>query len=433
MRSRASLLLVAALACFASPASAVLEITITEGAPNARPIAIVPFGWQGSGEPPADVAGIVGADLTRTGRFAPAAERDLVARPTTGEEVRYGNWRTLGVDHVVVGRVAPDGEQRYRVQFQLLDVLRERQVAGYSYQARGENIRGVAHEISDVIYEEVTGDRGAANTRVAMVSVDDTGEEPEYRLQVADYDGYNPRTILTSPAPVMSPALGPDGERVAYVSFENGRAAIFVQNVRTGERRQVSARRGINGAPAWSPDGDRLAVTLNHEGDPDIYVLDLASGELQRTTRSSAIDTSPTWTPNGEELVFTSDRSGGPQLYRIPIDGSQRAQRVTFEGSYNADPDVSPDGERLTYVHRAQNGDFRIAVMDLRSDHMRVVTEGRLDESPSFAPNGQMILFGTEYEGRGVLGLVSADGEAVARLSQTDGNVREPAWGPYRD
>ncbi len=433
MRSRASLWLIVALALFAPPLPAVLEITITEGAPDARPIAVVPFGWQGSGEPPEAITNIVKADLTRTGHFAPAEERDLVSRPTTGEEVRFGNWRTLGVDHVVVGRIAPSGEQRYRVQFQLLDVLRERQVAGYSYEASGDNMRGVAHEISDVIFEEITGDRGAANTRVAMVSVDDSGEEPEYRLQVADYDGYNPRTILTSPAPIMSPALAPDGERVAYVSFERRRAAVFVQEIRTGERQQVSARPGINGAPAWSPDGDRLAVTLNHEGDPDIYILDLAGGGLQRITRSGAIDTSPAWMPNGEELIFTSDRSGGPQLYRIPLGRSQRAQRVTFEGRYNADPDVSPNGERVTYVHRVQNGDFRIAVLDLETDQMRVVTEGQLDESPSFAPNGQMVLFGTENQGRGVLGLVSADGEAVARLSQTEGDVREPAWGPFQD
>ncbi|MEX0606522.1 MAG: Tol-Pal system beta propeller repeat protein TolB, partial [Halofilum sp. (in: g-proteobacteria)] len=406
MRSRASLLLVAALVLFAPPVSAVLEITITEGAPNARPIAVVPFGWQGEDDPPEDIADIVGDDLTRTGRFAPAEERDLVARPTTGEEVRYGNWGTLGVDHVVVGRVSPNGEQRYRVQFQLLDVLRERQVAGYSYQARRGNLRGVAHEISDVIFEQVTGIRGAANTRVGMVSVDESGEEPEYRLQIADYDGYNARTILTSPAPIMSPALAPDGERIAYVSFERRRAAIFVQEIRTGERRRVSAQRGINGAPAWSPDGERLAVTLNHEGSPDIYVLDVAGGDLQRVTRGGAIDTSPTWMPNGGELIFTSDRSGGPQLYRVPVDRSERAQRVTFGGPYNADPDVSPDGEHLTYVHRTQNGDFRIAVMDLRSDQMRVVTDGRLDESPSFAPNGEMILFATDHQDRGVLGLV---------------------------
>lgn len=434
MRARIPLLLLAALALVAPPASAVLEITITEGAPQARPIAIVPFGWQGAGDPPEDLARIVGNDLTRTGRFAPAERRDLVARPTTGEELQFGNWRTLGVDHVVVGRLAPADGDGYQVRFQLFDVIRERQMTGWNRQARRGNLRTMAHQISDEIYQQITGDRGAANTRIAFVTSDEgSGGEAEHRLQIADYDGYNARTILTSRSPIMSPALSPGGDRIAYVSFEQRRPAIFVQEIRTGERRRVSARPGINGAPAWSPDGQRLALTLDHEGDPDIYVLDLASDEIRRVTRSGAIDTSPGWMPNGDGLVFTSDRSGGPQIYRMPIDRSSPAKRLTFEGRYNAGPDISPDGERLTYVHRAQNGDFRIAVLDRDSGMMRVVTEGRLDESPSFAPNGDMILYATQNRGRGVLGLVSADGQAVARLAQTEGDVREPSWGPFVD
>lgn len=417
----------------AAPASAVLEIEITEGAPSARPIAIVPFGWQGSGEPPLDIAAIVGQDLTRTGRFAPAARQDLVATPTRGEEVRFGNWRTLGVDHVVVGRVAPAGRGQFNVQFQLFDVIRERQMTGYSFEASRGNLRNVAHQISDTIYRQITGERGAANTRIAFVSATGSGDQREYQLQVADYDGYNARTILTSSEPIMSPALSPGGDRIAYVSFEQGRSAIYIQEVSTGQRQRVSAQSGINGAPAWSPNGNRLAITLSKEGDPEIYVLSLNNGSLQRVTRSGAIDTSPTWMPDGETLVFTSDRSGGPQLYRIPVDRSDPARRLTFEGSYNADPDVSPDGGKIAYVHRVQNGAFRIAVMDLRADLMRVVSDGQLDESPSFAPNGAMILFASEHQGRGVLGLVSSDGQASARLSQAEGDIREPSWGPFRE
>lgn len=428
-----ALLLFAVVLMASAPASAVLEIEITEGAPEARPIAVVPFGWQGSGDPPAEIGSIVGRDLTRTGRFAPAAREDLVAQPTRGEEVRFGNWRTLGVDHVVIGRIAPAQGEQFSVQFQLFDVIRERQMTGYSFEVERGNLRNVAHQISDTVYEQITGDRGAANTRIAFVSTQGSGDQRQYQLQVADYDGYNARKILTSQEPLMSPALSPGGERIAYVSFEQRRPAIYVQEVRSGERQRVSAQDGINGAPAWSPGGNRLALTLDKGGDPDVYVLNLDNGGLQRVTRSGAIDTSPAWTPDGEAIVFTSDRSGGPQLYRIPVDRSDPAKRLTFEGRYNADPDVSPDGDAITYVHRVKNGAFRIAVMDLRSNLMRVVTEGRLDESPSFSPNGAMILYASEHQGRGVLGLVSSDGQASARLSQAEGGIREPSWGPFRD
>ncbi len=423
-----------ALLALSSPAAAVLQIEITEGATGARPIAVVPFGWAGEGEAPADLAAIVGNDLTRSGQFAPIDRRDHVAQPTRGEDVRFGNWRTLGVDHVVIGRVRP-GEQpgTFNVQFQLFDVIRQKQVAGYSYEVGRDGLRGLAHEISDVVYESITGERGAFGTRIAFVATEKGDEGRRYTLQVSDYDGYNARTILTSRQPVMSPAWGPDGRRVAYVSFEDGRPAVFVQTVASGERRKVSQRAGINGAPAFSPSGERLALTLSHQGNPELYILDLETDELTRVTRSGGIDTSPAWSPDGETLVFTSDRSGGPQLYRIPVDRSERARRLTFEGNYNADPDVSPDGERITFVHRTQNNQYRIAVIDRGSGLLRVVTDGRLEESPTFAPNGRMILFAGDHRGRGVLGSVSADGRAAARLSQSRGDVREPAWGPFTD
>ncbi|MDZ7749873.1 MAG: Tol-Pal system beta propeller repeat protein TolB [Halofilum sp. (in: g-proteobacteria)] len=414
-------------------AAAVLQIEITEGATGARPIAVVPFGWSGPGQRPADLAGIVSSDLARSGQFAPIERRDMVSRPTAGEGINFGNWRTLGVDHVVVGSIDAASGGGYRVRFQLFDVVRQRQAAGYSFEARANAMRGLAHEISDVVYEEITGERGAFNTRIAFVSTEGSAGDRSYQLQVSDYDGYNARPILTSRQPIMSPAWSPDGERVAYVSFEEGTPAVFVQEVATGERRQVSRRAGINGAPAWSPDGSRLAVALSFEGNPEIYVLDLDGGDVQRVTRSGAIDTSPAWLPGGESLVFTSDRSGGPQLYQARADGSGSARRLTFEGKYNAAPDVSPNGERIAFVHRTEGNQYRIAVFDRSSDLMRVVTDGRLDESPTFAPNGRMILYATEHGGRGVLGAVSADGRVAVRLSQAQGNIREPAWGPFRD
>lgn len=426
-------LLALALLATAFQAQAVLRIEITEGASGARPIAVVPFGWGQEGERPVDIAGIVSSDLARSGQFAPMERRDMVSRPTSAEQIRFGNWSAQEVDHLVIGRIESRGGGGYAVRFQLFDVIRQRQVAGYSFQAARDGLRGLAHEISDLVYEEITGERGAFNTRITFISADGSGDAREYRLQVSDYDGYNARPILTSRRPIMSPAWSPDGARVAYVSFEGGRPAVYVQHVASGERRRVSARTGINGAPAWSPDGGRLAVALSHEGNPELYIIDLESDESRRITNSRAIDTSPVWGPEDRTLFFTSDRAGSPQIYRVPIDRSRSPERVTFEGRYNAGPALSPDGERLAFVHRTDNGDYRIAVMDRSSGLMRVLTDGQLDESPTFSPNGRMILYATKHQGRGVLGAVSVDGRAAVRLSQAEGNIREPAWGPFQE
>lgn len=426
-------LLAFTLLAVALPAQAVLRIEITEGASGARPIAIVPFGWDREGERPAEIAGIVSDDLARSGQFAPMERRDMLARPTSADQIRFGNWSAQEIDHVVIGDIEPRGDGGYAVRFQLFDVIRQRQVAGYSFQAPREGLRGLAHQISDLIYEEITGEPGAFNTRIAFISTEGGGDEREYELRVADYDGYNARPILNSKQPIMSPAWSPDGDRVAYVSFEGGRPAVFVQEVATGERRRISARAGINGAPAWAPDGNRIAVALSHEGNPELYVLDVESDEAQRITNNRAIDTSPSWGPEGRALYFTSDRSGNPQIYRVPVDRSRSPERVTYEGRYNASATMSPNGEQLAFVHRTDNGAYRIAVLDRSSGLMRVLTDGRLDESPTFSSNGRMILYASEHEGRGVLGAVSVDGRAAVRLSQARGNIREPAWGPLRD
>ena len=424
------LLALAALA-FAAPASAVLQIEITEGASGARPIAVVPFGVDEQIESPLDIAAVVAGDLERSGQFAPMERGDMVARPVAGDQIRFGNWRAVDVDHVVVGGIRPAAGGGYSVRFQLYDVIRQRQIAGYSFQAPARAMRNLAHEIADIVYEEITGERGAFATRITYVTAEGSGDARNFTLNVADYDGHNARPILQSPAPVMSPSWSPDGERVAYVSFEGGRPSVFVQQVASGQRRKVSERAGINGAPAWSPDGSRLALALSYEGNPEIYVLELGSGKLRRITSSFGIDTSPAWTPDGESLVFTSDRAGGPQIYRIRADGRGQPERLTFEGNYNADPDVSPQGDQIVFVHRNPDRKYRIAALDLESGLMRVLSDGRLDESPTFSPNGRMILYATEYQGRGVLGAVSADGRVAARLSQAQGNIREPAWGPY--
>ena len=411
-------------------ADAGLTIEITSGVEGATPIAIVPFGWQGKAPPPVDVAAVVSADLARSGRFAPLPEQDLISRPTRGSEVNFRDWRLMGVGSLLVGRLVPLGDGRIRLEFQLFDTIRGTQLAGYSLTVRPGNLRQAAHYVSDVVYETLTGERGAFQTRIAYVTVTGTGKARRYRLQVADADGYGQKTIVSSPEPLMSPAWSPDGRRLAYVSFEGKHSAIYVQEVATGKRVEVSRDRGINGAPAWSPDGTRLALTLSRDGNPEIYILDLRNGRRRRLTRHPAIDTEPVWEPDGSGILFTSDRGGGPQIYRISLSGD-RARRLTFEGGYNASPDVSPDGKRIAFVHRDAQGRYRIALLDRESGQMQLLSDGRLDESPSFAPNGSMVLYATEYNGRGVLAAVSVDGRVSQRLRFQAGEVREPAWSPF--
>ena len=417
----------------AGSAQARLNIEITGGTEGALPIAIVPFGRAGAGAVPEDVAAIVSADLRRSGRFAPLADEQLVARPHEGQEVDFARWRGAGSDNLLVGKVQHTAG-RYVVQFQLFDVLRGEQLAGYSIRATAESLRRVAHQISDIVYQKLTGERGAFDTHIAYVTVEQ-GEDGKrrYRLAVADADGYNEQVILTSVQPLLSPAWSPDGTRLAYVSFEQGSSAIYVQYIATGKRERVAAFKGLNGAPNWSPDGSRLALTLSKDGNAEVYVLDLRTRKLLRITHSYAIDTEPDWAPDGRSLAFTSDRGGHPQVYRVQVGARGpigRPRRLTFEGDYNAAPVFSPDGDSLVMVHN-DRGAFRIAVQDLKTGALRVLTQTRLDESPSFAPNGSMVIYATDVGGRGVLQVVSVDGRARQRLALQQGNVREPAWSPF--
>lgn len=412
----------------AGSAQAVLEIRITQGVEGAIPIAVVPFGAQG-GAVSTDVAGVVAADLARSGRFSVTDKTRYPELPAMGDSVNFKAWRGQGVDHVVVGRLVSEGAGRYRVQFQLFDTLQQRQLMGYSIPARPDQLRQAAHQISDYIYEKLTGEPGAFNTRIAYVTTEvEGGDKRSYVLQVADSDGFNPRTVLRSQRPLMSPTWSPDGARLAYVAFDGGRSGIYVQNLATAQQEQVAHFPGINGAPAWSPDGNKLALTLSKGGNPDIYVLDLRTKALKQLTRDRAIDTEPVWTPDGRSLIFTSDRSGAPQIYRVSVDGG-RADRITFDGSYNADADISPDGTRLVMVN-GDGGRFRIAMLDLKTGLFRVLTRGRLDEAPSFAPNGAMVLYATEENGRGILAAVSSDGRVHQSLVLQEGEVREPDWSP---
>ena len=419
------------LSIFSVNASANLTIEITEGAEGALPIAIVPFKWTGpAGQfPPHDVSAVITADLKRSGRFNPLSTSKMLARPSNADEVDFRDWRALSMENIVVGQVQPNGSGGYLVRFQLFDVYRGEQITGYSVPITVKDLRSTAHHIADIIYETLTGEAGAFATRIAYVTSHKQDGKEIIALRIADADGYNPQTIVSSTDPIMSPAWSPDGRKLAYVSFEKGQPAIFVQEVFTGRRDKITSFKGINGAPAWSPDGHFLAMTLSKDGSPDIYVMDMRTKKLRPLTSHWAIDTEPAWSPDSKHIVFTSDRGGRPQIYRVPVAGGS-AQRVTFEGDYNARASYSPDGKNLVMVTRV-NGHYRIGALDLEDKQLRVLTNGSLDESPSFAPNGSMVIYATTANGRAELSAVSFDGRVRQRLALQTGDVREPVWSPY--
>ncbi|MDX1498907.1 MAG: Tol-Pal system beta propeller repeat protein TolB [Woeseiaceae bacterium] len=418
--------------CLTGIAEAQLEIVITEGIKR-RPVAIVPFGFTGDSAPaPLDVAGVIAADLARSGRFAPTPERDMLQKPTVAADLDFSDWSILGVEAVVIGNVIQTGDNAYSVQFQLFDVFRRDQLVGFRFNdvSRG-TMRRAAHRAADMIYEKLTGIKGVFDTKVAYVTAEPQGRGTLYSLIVADQDGENAYKIMESTDPIMSPAWSPDSRRLAYVSFEGNRSSIFVQTLRTGNRIQVSSRPGINGAPAFSPDGRKLVVTLGGvDGNLDIHVLDINSREIDRLTTHRAIDTEGSWSPDGRYIYFTSDRSGGPQIYRVPASGGT-AERITFEGSYNARPRLSPDGKKLAMVHN-DRGNYRIAVLDLERRDFLVLSTGRQDESPSFAPNSDTLIYATRAGQNGVLETVTADGLIRQRLTSGRADVREPVWSPFQ-
>lgn len=421
---RAAWIALLALA-YVAPAESQLRLDITEGVKDAVPVAVVPFAGQAEGGPN-DVADVVAGDLRLSGRFAPLDRADLVERPTRASDVRLEDWRLLKADYVVVGEVGPDAGT---VRFELVNVRTGQQMLAEQLPVAGRTLRAVAHQVSDLVYERLTGIRGAFGTRLAYVVVEGRAPNRSYRLVVSDADGYNPRTIAQSAQPLMSPAWSPDGQNLAYVSFEGGTSAVYVQRLSSGERRRVSARSGVNGAPAWSPDGSRLALTLSRDGNLDIYVLELSTQGLTRITTDEAIDTEAAWAPDGRTLYFTSDRAGNAQVYRVSVDDRSDVQRVTYTNGYNARPRVSPDGQSLAMVTLDRG--YRIAVMDLKARTLRVLSDGPQDEAPSYAPNGAMLVYSTDARGARVLGLVSADGASKERLASERGNVREPAWSPF--
>ena len=434
MRSRYWLGLAVALGTFTAHAQ--LDVTVTSG--NREPIsaAFVPFGWQGTGTAaPFDVAALVEQDLENSGYFAGIERRNMISRPTLGTQVNFQDWRIVDVDVLLIGQLSQAGPQQYQISFQLFDVTRGEQLLAFRVDSTDAALRATSHRISDMVFEEMTGIRGIFSTRIAYITEERVNlQQRTFRLVVADADGANAAVIAEASQPLMSPTWSPDGRSIAYVSFEGDQSAIYVQTLSTGTRTRASARVGINGAPVYSPDGRMLALARSQgEGNLDIYTLDLATQVLRRITENTSIDTDPDWSKDGRYLYFTSDRGGSPQVYRVEAVPNGRAQRVTIDGRYNADARVSPDGDRLAIVHRGENQDQdRIALLDPSNGEIFVLSRGFLDESPSFAPNGALIIYATRDRGQGVLATVTTDGQIHQRIASPAGaDVREPVWSPF--
>lgn len=424
------IVLLAYCALFAAGAQAELRIEITKGVDNAVRVAVVPFAWRGKRQPPLQVDEVISSDLGLSGRFEALPRTQMLSLPNRPGEVLPRDWRMLNVEYLVIGYLEPS-EVSVRLHFDLYDVLKQSVIASQTIEGLPGELRDMAHHVSDVVFEELTGIDGAFSTQIMYVTAQDRSEGRLFTLNIADADGHRVRKVLESAEPILSATWSPDGKMISYVSFErDGRPAIYLHEIASGNRQILTSFAGLNGAPAFSPDGRELALVLSKDGNPDIYVLDLQTRRLRRITRHYGIDTEPSWTPDGESIIFTSNRGGQPQIYQLRLADFQ-IQRLTFEGDYNAKASLLADGSGLIMVHR-RDGIFHIALLDLNRGRLSVLTETTLDESPSVAPNGSMLIYATLKRGEGILAAVSIDGGVKFDLPSSEGNVREPAWSPVK-
>jgi TolB protein len=395
---------------------------------------VVPFerGPEFSNEP--EMAEIIGFDLSRSGQFAPLERDNMLSFPSRPDQMIFRDWRVLGMEYVLVGSLRTLANGNTQVRYHLFDVVNERQMLSDEVSGARADARDLAHRVSDDVFEAITGIRGAFSTKILYVLAQGAGSpEARYSLELADSDGERSRTLHQSDQPIMSPSWGPNGRRVAYVTWQDSRQIIVILDVATGTREIFTQFSGINGSPVFSPDGQNLLMVLSMDGNPEIYTMSVAERRLRRLTRHHAIDTEPSYSPDGRYVIFTSDRGGAPQIYRLEL-ATNLVERLTFQGGYNARARLLPDGKHLVYVHR-RDGNFYIAWQDLEREDVRVLTQTSvgLDESPSLAPNGTMLMYATQDRGRGILAVVSIDGRVKYRLPSSSGDVREPAWSPFLD
>jgi len=416
--------LLALLLFWACTAEAQLSIEITGAGAQRIPVALVPFAGENALQP--GISTIIRADLERSGLFRGLELPPIVPEPTEATTINYAEWRSRLADALLVGSVQPRPDGRFEARFRLYDVVKQVPLGGVAYTLGKEQLRATAHRISDFVYEKLTGEKGVFSTRIAYV----VKRGNRYELQISDYDGAGAETALASFEPIISPVWSPDGKRLAYVSFEAKKPVVYVHSLVDGKRRVIANFKGSNSAPAWTPDGNRLAVVLSREGGSQMFMINADGTGLRRLATSTSIDTEPRFSPDGQWIYFTSDRGGTPQLYRMPASGGE-PQRISFEGSYNVTPRISPDGKTIAYITRNPAGKFQVALLDLSNRQVQILTDSDRDESPSFSPNGRMILLATVINERGVLSAVSADGRVKQRLSTAAGDVREPAWGPF--
>lgn len=432
MKMIVRLMLVSAALLMSLSVSAELSIQITQGSDKALPMAVVPFANKTGRGLSQDVSKIIANNLQRSGDFDLLSAGRMLSLPSTLAQVHYRDWRLLGQNYLVVGQINVNTATRqYQVSYELIDVYQQKRIQGATLSATTKGLRKLAHRISDNVYEAITGVEGAFSTKIAFITANRlTKNKTEYRLQVADADGQNAFTLFKSFEPILSPSWSNDAQHLAYVSFHSSRPAIYIQHIKSGEQRKVAAFKGLNSSPMWSPDDSKLLMTLSKDGNAEIYSYDLGSTALTRLTNHYGIDTEASWSPDGKSIVFTSDRSGGrPQIYQMTL-RDKRPQRLTFIGRYNARPRYSRDGKSIYYVHQ-NNGEFHIAAYDTQARENLILTSTPLDESPSVAPNGRMIIYATKLAGKGVLAVVSVDGGAKYFLPADYGDVKEPAWSPF--
>lgn len=421
-----------------SPIYAALDLELTQGMQGAIPIAIAPFAGQESSSPVENIASVVTNDLSHSGRFKMI--NSVSQDPHDASEVNYSLWQKSGANNLVVGKVIPQADGKYQVTFQLINVFsgQTRQedknfvqptLLNEQFTVNKNNLRGLAHHISDLVYQQLTGDRGIFSTKIAYVLVQRIANQNKYFLEVADQDGYGSKTLMTSNQPIMSPTWSPNAKSIAYVSFEGDQDGIYIQNIFTGGRKLISQFPGMNTAPAWSPDGSKIALVLTKTGYPKVYIMDVASGQLTQLTEGYSMDTEPAWSPNGKTLIFTSDRGGGPEIYEMDL-ASRQIQRLTFNSQYNARGTLTPDGQSLVMLTQSGSG-YDIAIQDLQTGRVTLLTNSGNTQSPSVAPNGKMVAYADQDQGVGILGMVSTDGRVKLRIPAGNGSVQEPAWSPY--